>query len=130
MTADVLEATGGHQRPYQYGSNPSREAFYFAPPVLGTGPPVSDSAIASVIEAATSVDQLTSLIALLPEGRLKELAKARAEALKQKQNSKAGELPTLAVASLEGTSPAGAPSEFPPPHPPPKPGTAGDPRSL
>ena len=112
VTADVVDATGGHQRPYQYGSNPSREAFYFAPPVSAP-PSISDSAIASAIDAATSVDQLTPLIAFLPEGRLKDLAKARAEALKQTQTSKAGESPSPAVASLEGTSPAGSPSEFP-----------------
>ena len=101
VTADVIEATGGHQRPYQYGSNPSREAFYFAPPVSAP-PSISDSAITAAIDAATSVDQLTSLIALLPEGGLKERAKARAEALKQTQTSKAGESPSVEVALLEG----------------------------
>ena len=112
VTADVIEATGGHQRPYQYGSNPSREAFYFAPPVSAS-PSISDSAIAAAIDAATSVDQLTSLIALLPEGRLKERAQARAEALKQTQTSNAGESPSLEVASLEGASPAGSWSALP-----------------
>jgi hypothetical protein len=112
VTADVVEATGGHQRPYQYGSNPSREAFYFAPPVSAP-PSISDDAMAAAIDAVTSLDQLTSLIAVLPEGRLKEQAKARAEALKQTQTSKAGESPSLAVASLEGTSPAGSWSALP-----------------
>ncbi|MFZ2109562.1 MAG: caspase family protein [Roseiarcus sp.] len=32
VTADVLDATGHRQRPYQYGSNPTREEFYFKPP--------------------------------------------------------------------------------------------------
>jgi uncharacterized caspase-like protein len=110
VTADVLDATGGHQRPYQYGSNPSREAFYFAPPAPATP---SDDAMAAAIDAATSVDQLTSLIAFLPEGRLKEHAKSRAEALKQTQTTKAGESPSPAVASLEAASPEGSPSALP-----------------
>jgi hypothetical protein len=104
VAADVLDATGGHQRPYEYGSNPSREAFYFTPPTSAT-PSISDDGMAAAIDAATSADQLTSLIDFLPEGRLKERAKARAEALKQTQTTKAGESPPLAIASLEATLP-------------------------
>ena len=103
VTADVLDATGGHQRPYQYGSNPSREAFYFTPPAPAT-PSISEGAITAIINAATTADQLTSLIAILPEGPQKERAKARAEALKQTQASKAGESPSVEVALLEGGS--------------------------
>ena len=84
VTADVLDATGGHQRPYQYGSNPSREAFYFTPPAAAT-PSISEGVITAMINAAITADQLTSLIANLPEGPQKERAKARAEALKQTQ---------------------------------------------
>jgi hypothetical protein len=104
VAADVLDATGGHQRPYEYGSNPSREAFYFTPPKSAT-PSISDDRMAAAIDAATSADQLTSLIDFLPEGRLKERAKARAEALKQTQTTNAGESPPLAIASLEATLP-------------------------
>ena len=83
VTADVLDVTGGHQRPYQYGSNPSREAFYFTPPAPAT--PSIEGVITATINTATTADQLTSLIANLPEGQQKERAKARAEALKQTQ---------------------------------------------
>jgi uncharacterized caspase-like protein len=112
VTADVLDATGGHQRPYQYGSNPSREAFYFTPPAPAT-PSISDDAVAAVIDAVTSVDQLTSIIAFLPEGRLKERAKARAETLKQTQTEEADKSPPPATASLEATSPSGSSSAVP-----------------
>ena len=84
VTADVLDVTGGHQRPYQYGSNPSREAFYFTPPAPAT-PSIPEGVITATINTATTADQLTSLIANLPEGQQKERAKARAEALKQTQ---------------------------------------------
>jgi hypothetical protein len=112
VTADVLDATSGHQRPYQYGSNPSREAFYFTPPALATSS-ISEGVITAIINAATTADQLTSLIANLPEGPQKEHAKARAEALKQTQTTKADESPSPAIASLEATSPAGSPSALP-----------------
>ena len=53
------------------------------------GPPKSavpyDETLAAMIDAATSADWLTPLIAGLPEGPLKERAKARAEALKKAQ---------------------------------------------
>jgi uncharacterized caspase-like protein len=32
VTADVLDTTDHHQRPFLYGSNPSREEFFFKPP--------------------------------------------------------------------------------------------------
>jgi uncharacterized caspase-like protein len=81
VTADVLDATDGHQRPYQYGSNPSREAFYFTPPTP-TPPSISGGEMAAAVDAATSADQLESLIAFLPEGFLKARAEERLEALK------------------------------------------------
>ena len=45
VTADVLDATGHRQRPYQYGSNPSREEFYFKPPAPAVAKPADPSAI-------------------------------------------------------------------------------------
>ena len=86
VTADVLDATAERQRPYQYGSNPSREAFYFTPPAPAA-PSISEGVITAIINGATTADQLTSLIANLPEGPQKERAKARAEALKQTQTA-------------------------------------------
>lgn len=83
VTADLLDATDGHQRPYQYGSNPSRETFYFTPPTP-TPPSISDGAMAATVDTPKSVDQLTSLIAIVPEGRLKERAKAQLVALKSR----------------------------------------------
>lgn len=92
VTADVLDATNGHQRPYQYGSNPTREEFFLKAPPPAAAPPtaplLSDSAIAATIDAATTVDQLTSLIAVLPEGPLKERAKTRAEMLKHSSSAR------------------------------------------
>jgi uncharacterized caspase-like protein len=91
VTADVLDATGGHQRPYQYGSNPTREEFFLKPPTpvvaTPTMPLIPDSVLAVTIDATTTVDQLTPLIAVLPEGPLKERAKARAEMLKHRASS-------------------------------------------
>jgi uncharacterized caspase-like protein len=90
VTADVLDATGGHQRPYQYGSNPTREEFFLKQaPVVATPtvPLIPDSALVATIDATTSADQLTPLIAVLPEGPLKERAKARAEMLKRHASS-------------------------------------------
>jgi uncharacterized caspase-like protein len=92
VTADVLDATGGRQRPYQYGSNPTREEFFLKPPapIVATSPAplIPDSKIAATIDASTTVDQLTSLIAVLPEGPLKERAKARAEMLKHSSSAR------------------------------------------
>jgi hypothetical protein len=45
--------------------------------------PAPDEALAAMIEGATSADWLAPMIAGLPEGSLKERAKARAEALKK-----------------------------------------------
>ena len=45
----------------------------------------SDDAVAAMIDAATTTDQLAALIAKLPEGALRERAKARADALKGSQ---------------------------------------------
>jgi hypothetical protein len=91
VTADVLDATDGHQRPYQYGSNPTREEFFLKPPTpivaTPTTPSIPDSTLAATIDATTTVDQLTPLIAALPEGPLKERAKARAQMLKQVSSS-------------------------------------------
>ncbi len=39
VTADVLHATGHRQRPYQYGSNPSEESYFFVPPSPEVGRP-------------------------------------------------------------------------------------------
>ena len=44
VTADVLDATGHRQRPYQYGSNPSREEFYFKPPAPAVAKPADPPA--------------------------------------------------------------------------------------
>ena len=74
VTADVLDATGKRQQPYQYGSNPSREAFYFTPPAPAT-PSISEGVINGMINAATTADQLTSLIANFPEGPQKRTGK-------------------------------------------------------
>ena len=98
VTADVLDTTRGHQRPYQYGSNPSREAFYFTPPAPAT-PSISEGTITAIINATTTADQLTSLIANLPEGPQKERAKARAEALKQTLTASLPPQPSIPAAS-------------------------------
>jgi WD40 repeat protein/uncharacterized caspase-like protein len=104
VTADVFDVTRGDQTPSQYGSNASREAFYFVPPAPPPAPLISDSAIAATIDGATSADQLTSLIAILPDGPLREHAKARAEALKKAQS-----------ASLAPEAPKPEPASKPPP---------------
>ncbi len=94
VTADVLDATDGHQRPYQYGSNPTREEFFLKAPTPAvatpTTPSIPDSTLAATIDATTTVDQLTPLIAALPEGPLKERAKARAHMLRQASSADRG----------------------------------------
>ena len=110
VTADVLDATGGHQRPYQYGSNPTREEFFLKPqaPIVGTPtmPLIPDSTLAATIDATTTADQLTPLIAILPEGPLKERAKARAELLKRRASSLDRVAPVKPQAHAETPTPS------------------------
>jgi hypothetical protein len=111
VTADVLDATGERQRPYQYGSNPIREALYMKPPAQVLPAPTTSSvpdntvnAIAAAIDAATMVDQLKPLIAILPEGPLKERVRARAEALKKSETVLAAERPATKIEDIEETA--------------------------
>jgi uncharacterized caspase-like protein len=43
VTADVLDATDGHQRPYQYGSNPTRDELFLKPPTPIVATPTTPS---------------------------------------------------------------------------------------
>ena len=70
VTADVLDATGHRQRPYQYGSNPSREEFYFKSPAPVVAKPVDPSAFERTWRfLATSTDPgaLKAFLDSLPE---------------------------------------------------------------
>ena len=105
ITADVLEATGNRQRPFEYGSNPTREEMYLKPPApvvavptMSSIPDNTTSVVTAAIDAATTVDQLAALLAILPEGPLKERVKARAEALKNTQGEPATSQPPANIA--------------------------------
>jgi uncharacterized caspase-like protein len=114
VTADVLEATGDRQRPYQYGSNPTREALYMkapaaAPEAAATTTSIPDSAtkaITAAIDAATSPDQLTPWLAILPAGPLKERAGAREEELKN------GQMASLSASGTSASTVSGCMAEF------------------
>ena len=87
VTADVLDATGHRQRPYQYGSNPSREEFYFKPPAPAVAKPADPSGFErtwSFLETSADPGALTAFLDSLPvdsplrvqvEARIAELPK-------------------------------------------------------
>ena len=63
-----------------------------------SAPSASDAALAAMIDAATSAELLASVIAKLPDGPLRERAKARAQAWKQMQVAHlTAEPPKLAI---------------------------------
>ena len=80
VTADVLDATGRRQRPFVYGSNPSRDDFYFTPPAPTSAaaspadPDAQQAAYAAAVQAGTA-DAFTSFISRYPTGPLATIAK-------------------------------------------------------
>ena len=80
--AALAREHGLMQQPGVYSQIIGDDVYLFGPPKT---PSASDENLARMIDAATSADWLTPLIAGLPDGPLKERAKARAEALKKAQ---------------------------------------------
>ena len=85
VTADVLDATGHRQRPYQYGSNPTREEFYFEPPAPAVVTSDGRSAFEqtwSILKATTDAGVLKAFLGSLPpEHPLRGQVEARIGAL-------------------------------------------------
>jgi caspase domain-containing protein len=80
--AALASARGLIQEPGVYSQIIGEDVYLFGSPKT---PSASDEDLGRMIDAATSVDGLTPFIAGLPDGPLKERAKARAEALKKTQ---------------------------------------------
>ena len=83
VTADVLDATEHHQRPFEYGSNPSREEFFFKPPLPVEAPPsssISDAKMWSYLKGSTDSKTLQDFHDVLPpDSPLRGAVEARLE---------------------------------------------------
>ena len=81
VTADVLDATRHHQRPFEYGSNPSREEFFFKlplPPEVSSPSSISDAKIWSYLKGSTDPKMLTDFHdGLSPDSPLRSAVEAR-----------------------------------------------------
>jgi len=67
VTADVLDATHQRQRPFEYGSNPSREEFFFKPPAPVVAKP--DAGLEQVwgfLKTSTDAPTLKAFLDRLP----------------------------------------------------------------
>jgi caspase domain-containing protein len=81
----LANSAGHEQTPAYYDEVRGRTCLAAECREPGSSVSASDENLARMIDAATSADWLTPLIAGLPEGLLKERAKARAEALRKTQ---------------------------------------------